>query len=108
MATIRALHHSIPLMIPLGDDGLAKVVESFLSLRFRFHPDSIHVEEEVFNDNGDLSHTVLQMSFRIDDDRVWFLLHGTYKAIGVVVSFLVRNKPREQFREDLKGDSYII
>ena len=61
-------------MIPLGDDGLAKVAESFLSLRFRFHPDSIHVEEEVFDDNGDLSHTVLQMSFRIDDGRVWFLL----------------------------------
>ena len=86
MATIRALHHSIPLMIPLGDDGLAKVAESFLSLRFRFHPDSIHVEEEVFNDNGDLNHTVLQMFFRIDDGRVWFLLPGKYKAIGVTES----------------------
>ena len=83
MATIRALHHSIPLMIPLGDDGLAKVAESFLSLRFRFHLDSIHVEEKVFDDNGDLSHTVLQMSFCIDDGRVWFLIPAKYKAIGV-------------------------
>ena len=88
MATIRALHHSILLIIPLGDDGLAKVVESFLSLRFRFHSDSIHVEEEVFNDNGDLSHTVIQMSFCIDDGRVWFLLPGTYKAIGVTKSVM--------------------
>jgi hypothetical protein len=55
-------------------------------LRFRFHPDSIHVEEEVFNDNGDLSHTVLQMSFRIGDGRVWFLFPGTYKAIGITKS----------------------
>ena len=69
-------------MIPLGD-GLAKVVELFLSLRFRFHPYSIHVKVEVFNDNGDLSHNVLQMAFRIDDGRAWFLLPGTYKAIGV-------------------------
>jgi hypothetical protein len=73
-------------MIPLGDDGLAKVAKSFLSLRFRFHPNSIHVEEEVFNDNGDLSHTILQMSFCIDDARVWFLLPGKYKAIGVTES----------------------
>ena len=73
-------------MIPLGDDGLAKVANSFLSLRFRFHPNSIHVEEEVFNDNGDLSHIVFHMSFRIDDGRVWFLLLGTYKAIGVTES----------------------
>ena len=86
MATIRALHHSIPLMIPQGDDGKAKVAGSFLSLRFNFHPNSIHVEEEVFNDNGDLSHTVLQMSFCIDLGRVWFLLSGTYKAIGVTES----------------------
>ena len=86
MATIRALHHSIPLLIPLGNDGLAKVAESFLSLRFRFHPDSIHVEEEVLNGNGDLSHTVFQMSFRNDDGRVWFLLPGTYKTIGVTES----------------------
>src|ERR1700738_3181025 len=86
MATIRALHHSIPLMILLGDDGLTKVAESFLSLRFRFHPDSIHVEEEVFDDNGNLNHTILQMSFRIDDGRISFLLPAKYKAIGVTES----------------------
>ena len=86
MATIQALHHSIPLMIPLGDDGLAKVAKSFLNLRFRFYLDSIHVEEEVFNNKGDLSHIVLQMSFWIDDGRVWFLLLGTYKAICVTES----------------------
>jgi hypothetical protein len=33
-----------------------------------------------------LSHIVLQMSFRIDDARVWFLLPGNYKAIGVTES----------------------
>ena len=55
-------------------------------MRFRFHPDSIHVEEEVLNGNSDLSHTVLQMSFRNDDGRVWFLLSGTYKTIGVTGS----------------------
>ena len=86
MATIPALHHSIPIMIPPGDDGLAKVAGSFLSLRFGLHLDSIHIEEEVFNDNGDLSHTALQVSFRIDDGRVWFLVPGNYKAIGVTES----------------------
>jgi hypothetical protein len=73
-------------MIPLGDDGLAKVAGSFFSLRFSLNPESIHIEEKVFNDNGDLSHTVLQMSVRIDDARVWFLLPGKYKAIGVTES----------------------
>jgi hypothetical protein len=69
MATVQALHHSVPLVIPVGDDGLAKVPKSILSLRFRFHPTSIHVEEEVFDANGDLSHTVLQISFHNDDGR---------------------------------------
>ena len=86
MATIRALNHSIPLMIPLGDDGLAKVAWWFLSMRFKLNQDSIHVEEEVFNDNGNLSYTILQVSFRIDDGRVWFLLPGRYKVIGVTES----------------------
>jgi hypothetical protein len=74
MATIRAPNHSIPCMIPLGDDGLAKVAGWFLSIRFKLKENSIHVEEKVFHDNGDLSHTVLQVSCRIDDGRVWFLL----------------------------------
>ena len=54
MATICALHHFIPLMIILGNDGLAKVAGLFLSLRFKLNQDSIQVEEEVFNDNDDL------------------------------------------------------
>ena len=83
MATIRALNHSIPCMIPLGDDGLAKVAGWFLSMRFKLNQDSIHVEEESFHDNGDLSYNVLQVSFHINDGRVWFSLPGSYKAIGV-------------------------
>ena len=86
MATIRAEHHSIPLRVPLGDDNLASVSAAFLAMRFGFHLDSIHVEEEVFDDAGDLSHTVFQMSFHINNGRVWFLLPGTYKAMGVTES----------------------
>jgi hypothetical protein len=71
-------------MIPLGDDGLAKVTESLLSLRFRFHLASIHVEEEVFDANGDLSHTVLQISFRNEDGRVWFT---TRKNMSILAEF---------------------
>ena len=55
-------------------------------MRFKLNQDSIHVEEEVFNDNGNLSYTILQVSFRIDDGRVWFLLPGRYKVIGVTES----------------------
>jgi hypothetical protein len=86
MATIRAANHSIPCVFPLGDDGLAKVAGWYLAMRFTLNQDSIHVEEEVFHDNGDLSHTVLQVAFRNDDGRVWFLLPGSYQAIGVTES----------------------
>ena len=86
MATIRAVNHSIPSVIPVGDDGLAKVPEWYLSMRFKLNQDSIHVEEEVFHDNGSLSHTVLQVAFRNDDGRVWFLHPGSYKAMGVTES----------------------
>ena len=46
----------------------------------------MHIVEEVFSDNGCLSYTVHQLSFRDDKGNVWFLGPDKYRVYGLTES----------------------
>ena len=58
MALICADGHLIPLYVPCNDDGVGSVEAALLSVRFNLVVESLHSEEEVYNVNSQLSHTV--------------------------------------------------
>jgi len=54
---------AIPVIFLVGQDGLAKVFAIKLSLRFQFKPDSIHVDEGIFQSKSTiLIHIIGQLS----------------------------------------------
>ena len=89
MAFVRANFHLVPVSFPLGEDGLAMVTGTTLSLRFNFREDTLYVEEEVFDDlTGELSYTVGQLSRMNDVGTFWLLNPGKYRVYGVSESVL--------------------
>src|ERR1700738_138167 len=89
MAFVRADFHSVPVSFPLGEDGLAMVTGTTLSLRFNFREATLYVEEEVFDDlTGELSHAVGQLSRKNDVGTFWLLNPGKYRVYGVSESVL--------------------
>lgn len=89
MAFIRADLHRVPVTFPLGEDGLAMVTATTLSLRFQFREDSLYVEEEIFDSNsGDLMHALGQLPIKNAEGTFWSLKPGKYRAYGVSESVL--------------------
>ena len=89
MALIWADNQSVPVTIPLGTDGYAKVTALTLSLRFQFRADTVYVEEEICDsDTGIVSHAIGQLSITDDDGKMWFLKAGQYRAYGLTKSLL--------------------
>ena len=81
---IHADGYAIPVSFPVGADGFCWVSALCLSLRFQFRKESMHIEEQVFNAvTGNLTHTVTQFSVVKDDDKLWLLKPGTYRAYGL-------------------------
>ena len=84
MALLRGEHHSVPVFIPLGEDGHAIVTSTSLSLRFRFRDVTIFVEEEVMdNQTGLVSHAVRQTRGENGVGSFWLLKPGKYRVYGV-------------------------
>ena len=89
MALLRAEHHSVPVLFPLGEDGHAIVTSTSLSLRFRFRDVTIFVEEEILDDQtGLVSHAVRQTRGENDVGSFWLLKPGKYRVYGVSESVL--------------------
>ena len=89
MALLRAEHHSVPVLFPLGEDGHAIVTCTTLSLRFQYRDVTIFVEEEVFDDQtGLVSHAVRQTRGENDVGSFWLLKPGKYRVYGVSESML--------------------
>ena len=84
MALIHADGHAILVAFPIGADGFCWVSALCLSLRFQFREESMHIEEQVFDAvTRNLTHTVSQFSVVKDDDKLWLLKSGTYRAYGL-------------------------
>ena len=63
MAYIRATGHNVPLVLQIVEDGRARVYAHILQARFSFHLSSIHIEEEVVSESGDIDRSILQYRF---------------------------------------------
>ena len=83
MAYIRALGHSIPLMMQIIEGGHARVYANVLHARFEFHPTLIYIEEEVLSKLGKVDRTIFQVSFYDDEGQLWLLPPSQYKAFGL-------------------------
>ena len=59
MAYIRALGHSVPLMMQIIKGGHTQVYANVLHARFGFHPTLIYIEEEVLSESGKVDRTIL-------------------------------------------------
>ena len=88
MAILCGTGNLIPVLFCIEDIGTAIVTGLWLSLCFQFQEESIHIEEEVFeNDTGEVSHTISQLSFPNDSNgKVWFLLPGKFVVYGLTES----------------------
>ena len=81
---IHADGHAILVAFPIGADGFCWVSALRLSLRFQFWEESMHIEEQVFDAvTGNLTHSVSQFSVVKDDNKLWLLKPGTYRAYGL-------------------------
>jgi len=86
MALLRADLHSVPVTFPLGDDGLAIVTSTMLSLRFQFREEALYVEEEVFDsESRSLLHAICQLPSRNDEGMFWLFKPGKYRAYGLPI-----------------------
>ncbi len=59
MAWLLVDGHSIPLVFPILDSGLARVACHLLHVRFRFVETSIYIEEEKWSESGEVLQSVL-------------------------------------------------
>jgi len=82
MASLCAHGHGIPFTTPVGEDGIVTISEQLLSLRFHFRIGSMNVEKEIFDDNGMLTETILQLKCRDTEGFAWTLSSGTYGVFG--------------------------
>lgn len=68
---------------PLGADGFVVVHENLLSLKFNLRLGTMYVEQELFQETGELCKTVLIQRSREDSGSFWSLGAGSYKLIGL-------------------------
>ena len=78
--------HASPLTIPLGRDDHCIAFVLFLSLRFKLHQLSIHIEQEIFSDDGLFSQSILCPFTERGNERLWLLPLGPYRLFGVLIS----------------------
>ena len=63
MAYIRATGHNVPLVLQIAEYGHARVYAHVLQACFSFHLSSIHIEEEVLSESGNIDRSILQYRF---------------------------------------------
>jgi len=83
MVVIRANGEGVPVVFPVGEDGLAIVSELRIGLQFQLMYGSIHLDEEYFDPkSGILSHTISQVPSSTGDNTPWTLKRERYRAYG--------------------------
>ena len=83
MARIRAEGHDVPFCVPCNSEGVGSITASLLSVRYNLVLESVHLEEEIVNDDGELIQTVYQMPIRAKDGREWLLEARRYVVRGL-------------------------
>jgi hypothetical protein len=83
MAYIRAIGHSVSLMMQMAKGSHTQLDTKVLHARFGIHLTSIYVEEEVLSELGKVNRSVLQLSFCDDEGQHWLLPSGRYKTFGL-------------------------
>ena len=77
----------MPIMFPVEDDGYADVSTCRLALRFHMIPESIYIEQNIYDPKSDvLSHTIGQTSTLNATGRTWRFLPRKFTAYELKVS----------------------
>jgi len=68
---VRANGAGVFVIFQVGADGLTTILASRLCLRFQLRHDSIHVDEDIYdNESGILTHTIGQVSSVVSDNTL--------------------------------------
>jgi hypothetical protein len=74
----------VPILFPLGNDGLALDTSLRLSLRFGFSEEFMYIDEEVYDaHSGDLIQTIGQSPVCDGHTKQWLLNAGRYRVYGI-------------------------
>jgi hypothetical protein len=84
MAELRSHGIGVPIIFPIGAQGIVVVSELHLSIRFSLKASTIWVEREIYHhDTGLLVHTFHETSKVTDNGNVvWELGAGKYRVCG--------------------------
>lgn len=83
MASLCGSSRVTPFVMPLDSEGKVTLHEHFLSLKFNFIVGTMYVEEEIYNNKGEISQIVFQLKSRIDDGAIWILRSGLFRVFGM-------------------------
>ena len=88
MAEIRSNGLGVPILFPVGEDGLATVTALHISIKFGLQNTSLSVEREVYDPHTSaVLHTVPEVSKHSDDGSIiWTLTPGRYRVYGLTTS----------------------
>ena len=88
MTEIRSNGLEVPILFPIGEDGLATVTALHISIRFGLQNTSLWVEYEVYDPHTSaLSHTVPEVSKHSKDGTIiWTLNLGMCRVYGLTTS----------------------
>jgi hypothetical protein len=74
----------VPILFPLGNDGLALVTSLRLSLRFLLTEEFMYIDEEVYDaESGELSQTIGKSPVCDGHTKQWLLKEGRYRVYGI-------------------------
>ena len=88
MAEIGSNGLGVPILFPVGEDGLATVTALHISIRFGLQDTSLWVEHEVYDPHTfAVLHIVPEVSKPSDDGSIiWTLKPGRYRVYGLITS----------------------
>ena len=88
MAEICSNGLGVPILFPVGENGLATVTALHISIRFGLHDTSLWVEHEVYDPHTSaLSHTMPEAFNHFEDGTIiWTLKLGRYRIYRVTTS----------------------
>ena len=89
MAVLRAHGVDMPLRVCVDEDGLATVTVQRLSLKFHFREETVSIEEEIYDETNEITHTLDQVSKKDDDNNRFLNLYpDRYRVYGLTESQL--------------------
>jgi len=89
IACICIADYKVPLVFPIDEGGLARVLSHLLHVCFKFVESSIEVEEEKRSESIELQQSIPVVKFVEDDGHFWYLDVGNYRAYRLTLLMLV-------------------